>query len=136
VPSLVATGTLTLNVVLDVALYRVGIWGIPLATSLSNLVGATALIALMRPRLTQVDERRTLGSLLRIVGASVALAAVVFPAWWALDAALGRSLSAQIASLGVALAAGGAVYLLACRALHVRELDALLALRKRPPAAD
>ncbi|MDH4177052.1 MAG: murein biosynthesis integral membrane protein MurJ [Thermoleophilia bacterium] len=136
VPSLVATGTLTLNVVLDVALYRVGIWGIPLATSLSNLVGATALIGLMRPRLTQVDERRTLGSLLRIVGASVALAAVVFPAWWALDSALGRSLSAQIASLGVALAAGGAVYLLACRALHVRELDALLALRKRPPAAD
>jgi hypothetical protein len=45
--------------------------------------------------------------------------------WYGLDQALGRSLGAQVVSLGVALAAGTAVYLVACRALRVRELSAL-----------
>jgi hypothetical protein len=35
----------------------------------------------------------------------------------------------------VAFAIGGSVYLLVCRALRVRELEALLALLRRPPAA-
>jgi hypothetical protein len=34
-------------------------------------------------------------------------------------------------SLGLALAAGVAAYLLACKALGVRELEALLSLRRR-----
>lgn len=135
IPTAVATGTLTLNVVLDIALYRVGVWGIPLATSLSNLAGATTLIVLMRRRVEDVQERRTASSLLRIVAAAAALAVVALGVWWALDAALGRSLWAQVVSLGSALVAGGLVYLGACRALHVRELDALLALRRRPTAA-
>src|SRR5438132_2965104 len=45
--------------------------------------------------------------------------------------ALGRSLAAQIASLGSALLAGFAVYLISCRLLGVRELEALLSLRAR-----
>jgi putative peptidoglycan lipid II flippase len=136
IPTAVATGTLTLNVVLDIALYRVGVWGIPLATSLSNLAGATTLIVLMRPRVRDVQERRTASSLLRIVVASAALAVVALGIWWALDTALGRSLWAQLVSLGSALVAGGVVYLGACRALHVRELEALLALRRRPTPAE
>jgi putative peptidoglycan lipid II flippase len=63
------------------------------------------------------------------------LAAVAWPVWDGLDAALGRSVSAQIVSLGVALAAGGAAYLLACKALRVRELETLLALRSRSTRA-
>lgn len=136
VPTAVATGTLTLNVVLDVLLYRVGVWGIPLATSLANLAGATTLIILMRRRVRDVDVARTGLSLLRILLASTALAVVCVATWWGLDAVLGRTLLAQIASLGAAFAAGGAVYLAACRVLGVRELDALLALRRRPAAAD
>jgi putative peptidoglycan lipid II flippase len=136
VPTAVATGTLTLNVLLDILLYRVGIWGIPLATSLSNVAGATTLIVLMRPRVRDVDVGRTAASLLRILLASAFLAVVCFLSWWALDGALGRSLGSQIASLGIALVAGGAVYLAACRVLHVRELEALLALRRRRPEAD
>ena len=38
-PTVIAVGTLVLNAVLDVALYPVGVWGIPLATSLVNIVG-------------------------------------------------------------------------------------------------
>ena len=62
---------------------------------------------------------------MRITLASVVLGAVAFGAWYALDGALGRSIGAQIVSLGAALALGGAVYLGACRLLRVRELDAL-----------
>ena len=53
------------------------------------------------------------------------LGAAAYALWYGLDQALGRSLGAQIASLGVALAVGTAVYLAACRALRVRELSAL-----------
>ena len=56
---------------------------------------------------------------------------VSYGVWWALDDALGRSLGAQLVSLGVALAAGGAAYLVACRALGVREIATLLSLRAR-----
>jgi hypothetical protein len=51
--------------------------------------------------------------------------------WEPLDGALGRSFGAQVVSLGLALAASVATYGIACRALQVRELQALLSLRSR-----
>ena len=51
--------------------------------------------------------------------------------WRGLDELLGRSFLAQLTSLGLALVAGGAVYLAACRVLRVRELATLLSLRGR-----
>ena len=51
--------------------------------------------------------------------------------WHPLDSALGRSFPAQVLSLGTALSAAVVVYLLCCRVLKVRELDALLSLRTR-----
>ena len=124
-PTGVAVGTLGLNAVLDVALYRVGIWGIPLATSLANIVGAGFLVFFLRRRVGGVGMVRVTGAIVRVTVASVALGAVAFGLWYAFDRALGRSVGAQIVSLGVALAVGGAVYLGACRVLRVRELDVL-----------
>jgi len=124
-PTLVAIGTLGLNAVLDVALYRVGIWGIPLSTSLVNIVGAGLLVFFLRRRVGGVDLARVTGAIVRVTVASVALGAVAFGVWYALDRALGRSVGAQIVSLGVALALGCAVYLGSCRLLRVRELDVL-----------
>jgi hypothetical protein len=63
--------------------------------------------------------------------ASAVLAAVSYGVWWGLDEVLGRSTLAQIASLGAALATGGLAYLIFCRLLGVRELEALLSLRTR-----
>lgn len=124
-PTGVAVGTLGLNAALDVALYRVGIWGIPLATSLANIVGAGFLVFFLRRRVGGVGLVRVTGAIVRVTVASVALGAVAFGLWYAFDRALGRSVGAQIVSLGVALAVGGAVYLAACRVLRVRELDVL-----------
>ncbi len=124
-PTGIAVGTLGLNAALDVALYRVGIWGIPLATSLANIVGAGFLVFFLRRRVGGVGMVRVSGAIVRVTVASVALGAVAFGLWYALDRALGRSVGAQIVSLGVALAVGGAVYLGSCRVLRVRELDVL-----------
>ncbi len=124
-PTGVAVGTLGLNAVLDVALYRVGIWGIPLATSLANIVGAGLLLFFLRGRVGGVDLARITGAIVRVTVASVALGGVGFAVWYALDRALGRSISAQIVSLGIALGVGCAVYLGSCRMLQVRELDVL-----------
>ena len=66
-----------------------------------------------------------------VVVASTALAAAAYPVWRGLDAALGRSFGGQVVSVFAALAAGGLVYLVSCRLLRVRELEALLSLRAR-----
>jgi putative peptidoglycan lipid II flippase len=131
VPTVVALANLALNAVLDAAFYSFGVWGIPLATSLVNIAGTGALLVLLRRRTGGIEASTTARTLVLVTVASGALAAVAWPVWDGLDEALGRSTGAQIVSLGVALAAGGAVYLLACKALRVRELEALLALRAR-----
>ena len=130
-PTLVALGNLVLNTALYVAFYRVGTWGIPLAISLANVAAAAALLVLLRRRLGRIDFRETGVALLRIAAAAIVLAAVCYAVWWPLDDGLGRSFAAQFLSLGAALGAGVAAYLISCRLLGVRELDALLSLRSR-----
>jgi putative peptidoglycan lipid II flippase len=129
VPTAVAIGTVALNAVLNAFLYRVGVWGIPLATSLVNIVGVGLLLVAMRRRPGLASPRLVAASVARILLASGIAAAAAFGAWWLLDDVLGRSLLAQIVSVGAGLAAGGAVYLAAARLLGVRELEALRALR-------
>ena len=120
---------------LDAAFYRVGVWGIPLATSLVNLVGAAALAYALRGRLGRLGLGAILDSLARVVVASGVAAGVAYPVWWALDDGLGRSFAAQAVAVAVALVAAGAAYLAACRSLRVPELNALLLLvRHRAPA--
>jgi putative peptidoglycan lipid II flippase len=135
IPTLVAVGNLALNAGLDAAFYRLGTWGIPLSTSFVNVAGTVALLVLLRRRQGRIDLADTARSTLLIAVASLPLAAGSFAAWWSLDDLLGRSLGGQILSLGAALAAGAALFLLACRLLRVRELEALLALRRRPAAS-
>jgi putative peptidoglycan lipid II flippase len=131
IPTSIALSNLVLNGILDFAFYRLGIWGLPLATSIVNIAGAAALLALLRRRTGTIGMRETSSALVRIVASSAVLAAVAWPLWDVLDSALGRSVLAQIASVGAALAAGSAAYLVSCRLLGVRELQALLLLRAR-----
>jgi putative peptidoglycan lipid II flippase len=130
-PTGIALGNLVVNTALAAALYRVGIWGIPLATSLANVAGTAALLVVFRRRLGRIEFGETAGAVIRITIASAALAIVAYPVWYFLDDALGRSLGGQLASLGTALVAGFGVYLISCRLLGVRELDALLSLLGR-----
>jgi putative peptidoglycan lipid II flippase len=131
IPTYVAAGNLVFNAILYAVFYRVGVWGVPLAISIANIAGAGALVLFARRRLGGLDLRHTFDAFLRIALASAVLGAVAFGVWWPLDQALGRGFLAQVISLGAALAAGGGVYLLVCRALRVREIETLLSLRAR-----
>jgi putative peptidoglycan lipid II flippase len=130
-PTLVALGNLLLNVLLYAALYRVGTWGIPLAISLANIAGTGALLILLRRRIERIDFVETARALARVATAGAVLAAATYPVWAALDEALGRTFGAQLVAVGTALATGLAAYLISCRLLGVRELEALLSLRAR-----
>ncbi|MDQ2984137.1 MAG: murein biosynthesis integral membrane protein MurJ [Actinomycetota bacterium] len=131
IPTLVAVANLALNAALDGAFYRFGTWGIPLATSVVNIAGTAALLVLLRRRFGRIEFGETARASLLITLASAALAGVSYGVWRGLDEALGRSLAAQIVSIGAALLAGLAAYLISCRLLRVQELRALLALRRR-----
>jgi putative peptidoglycan lipid II flippase len=130
-PTVLALGVLVLNTLLNYALYPVGTWGLPLATSLANIAGAAALLVVLRRRLGRLELGETTGSALRVALASVPLAVSSYLVWRGLDELLGRSFAAQVISLGTALAVGLAAYLFSCRLLRVRELEALLTLRSR-----
>jgi putative peptidoglycan lipid II flippase len=130
-PTWIALANLALNAALDAAFFKVGIWGIPLATSLVNIAGTAALLVLFRKRLGLLDFGRTIDTVLRVTLASALVAGISYGCWRGLDDALGRAFWAQLVSLGTALLAGAVVYVASCRALGVRELGALLALRSR-----
>jgi putative peptidoglycan lipid II flippase len=130
-PTWVALGSLLLNVALYAAFYRVGTWGIPLAISIANIAATAGLLVVLRRRLGRLDFSATARTFVLVTIASAVLAAVAYPVWWVVDEALGRSLGGQLASVGAALLAGGLAYLISCRLLGVRELDALLSLRTR-----
>jgi putative peptidoglycan lipid II flippase len=131
IPTAVALGNLALNAILDALFYRVGPWGIPLATAACNVAGTIALVILLRRRIGRLGGRGLVGSGVRIIAVSVVVAGVSYGVWRPLDDALGRSFGAQVVSLGAALAAAVTVYLAGCRALEVPELQTLLSLRGR-----
>jgi putative peptidoglycan lipid II flippase len=134
VPTAVALGNLLLNALLDLAFYRFGTWGIPLATAVVNVAGVYALVVVLRRRVGRLNGRALTSSVVRIAVASGAVAVVAWFVWHVLDAALGRSTVAEVVSVGAALVAGAGVYLLVCRVLRVRELRALASLRRRAAA--
>jgi len=136
VPTVVALGALVLNAILAAFLYRVGVWGIPLATSLVNVAGTFALVAILRRRLGRLDGSAIASSYARIALAAAGAAAAAFAIWYGLDETLGRSLGAQLLSVGIGIMAGAAVYLASAALLRVRELQMLLSLRRGSATTD
>jgi len=93
--------------------------------------GTAALLVVFRRRMGRIEFGETARSVLRVTVASAALAAVAYPVWYVLDEELGRSLAAQIVSLGTAFALGLITYVISCGLLGVRELNTLLSLLGR-----
>ena len=132
IPTAVALGNLILNVVLDAALFRVGIWGIPLATSIVNIAGTVALLVLLRRRLGRLQGRQTLGCI---------PAAPRSPRLWPPGSPTVRGTASTSGSAGrsgprsrrwgSASRLAVAAFLGAARILRIRELDALLSLLRR-----
>jgi putative peptidoglycan lipid II flippase len=123
IPTIVALANLALNALLDLAFYRFGTWGIPLATAVVNMAGTVALFVLLRRRIGPMEGRQTANATARILVASALVAVVSYVIWEPVDAAIGRTFIAQVVSLLLALAGATAAYFAACRLLRVRELD-------------
>jgi putative peptidoglycan lipid II flippase len=130
IPTWVALGDLGVNAALDGWFYRFGIWGIPLSTSIVNIAATWALIVLFRRRMGGFALGETVRSYLLVGVCSAVLAAVAWWAWHLLDAVFGRSLAAQIVSLGGGLVLGYGAFFASARLLGVRELDTFTRLRR------
>jgi putative peptidoglycan lipid II flippase len=131
IPTSIALGNLFLNAILDVAFYRLGVWGIPLGTAVCNIAATWALVVLLRRRLGRLHGGEIVSTVVRVAVVSAAVAGLSWIVWKPLDSALGHSFGAQVVSLGLALAVAIVVYLAGCRALRVRELDTLASVWSR-----
>ena len=131
IPTVIALGNLFLNAILDAVFYRVGVWGIPLATAVCNIAGTVALFILLRRRLGRVDGGAIASTVARVTVASAVAGGLSLVVWRSLDDVVGRSFPGQVVSLGSALAAAVAAYFVACRLLQVEELRVLSTLTRR-----
>ena len=131
VPTAIALGAVALNATFDAVFYRLGIWGIPLATASVNVIVALVLVVMLHRRVRLQNLGRTLATVLNVLVASILAAGLAFAAWYLLDATLGRGLVAQVMSLACAFATGLLAYLGGARVLGLRELETLLLLRAR-----
>src|SRR3954451_15626781 len=119
----IAALNLGVNVAVSAALYKpLGIPGIVIGTVVSSAFMMFAQARVLRGELHgRLEGRATLAAVIRMVIAAAGLAAVSFTVWDVLDHALGRSVAAQIISVGVGLVAGAAVYIAGVLALRVPE---------------
>jgi putative peptidoglycan lipid II flippase len=135
-PTATALGSLVVNAAVSLALYKpLGIGGIVLGTAVSSAAMTVLQAAILRRLLGGLDLRRTLAAAAWILVAAALLGAVAYGAWWGLDRVLGRSLPAQIVSVGGGVLAGSAVYgavVLAARIPEARQIVDLLARRMGP----
>jgi putative peptidoglycan lipid II flippase len=135
-PTATATGSLVVNAAVSLALYKpLGIGGIVLGTAVSSAAMTVLQAAILRRLLGGLDLRRTLSAAVRIVMASALLGVVAYFSWRGLDGLLGRSLPAQVVSVGGGVLAGSAVYaavVLAARIPEAHQIVALLGRRIRP----
>ena len=89
---------------------------------------AAALAVLLRRRVGSLHMREVAGETGRIAIATAFCAVAAAVVWWPLDSLLGRSIPAQIVSLGAAFVAAGAVYLTAGRMLRLADVAVLQGL--------
>ena len=131
-PTRLALASVVVNAAVSLALYEpFGIAGIVVGTTVSNAVMALLLAARLRRELGGMEVARTLRAMTIMTGAAVLLAAVAYGSWHELDALLGRSLPAQLVSVGAALALGALVYAGAVLALRLPEARQIADLARR-----
>lgn len=133
VPVVVSLITVGVNAGLNLILVRVlGYAGLALGTSLAAISNATVLLVLLRRQLGGLEERRMLGSFVRIAFAAAAMgaAAAAVDAWLA-AVVPGAALARQVVRVGGSIVAALAVLAAASWALRVREFGEGLALVAR-----
>jgi putative peptidoglycan lipid II flippase len=128
-PTGLATANMVLDAAVSVALYKpFGIAGLVIGTAVASLGMTLGQGLVLHRRLGDIEARDTVAAMFLIALSASALGAVSYAVWWALDSLLGRSLPAQVVSVGLALGAGSAVYVRCATILQIRELEQIRAL--------
>ncbi|HYI79309.1 MAG TPA: murein biosynthesis integral membrane protein MurJ [Thermoleophilaceae bacterium] len=124
-----AVVNMVVNAAVAFALYKpLGIAGIVIGTVAGTLVMTVAQGWILRGELGGIEGRRLIGAVLRMLAGAAVLGGVAYGAWYGLDELLGRSLIAQIVTVGVGVAVGVAAYAVAVWALRVPEAHQVVRL--------
>jgi putative peptidoglycan lipid II flippase len=122
ITTVIAVANLAVNVAISALLYKpFGIAGIVLGSVAGTLTMATAQGYQLSRLLHGIQGRASLLAMAKMLAAAAVLAGVSYAVWYGLDQALGRSLIAQVISLGAGIGAGIAVYAAAVSAMRIEE---------------
>ncbi len=133
----IAFVNLVITASLSLALYGpLGIWGIPLANSIANMVVVPLMWIVLTKRVGALDNRGVIISTARVLAVSIVAAGIAWGCWSVLADALGTSLPAQVISVGSAIAIGAILYIAVMMALKVPEAGRILDLIRRRPEAE
>jgi putative peptidoglycan lipid II flippase len=134
-PTGLAGMTLLINAVVSAALYSpFGIAGVVIGTVVSTMAMTVGQATFLRHKTGGLELPRTINTTIKILIASAILGVVTYGTWYLLDQALGRSLLAQLISVGGAITLGSIVYagvVLAMRVPEARQIVDLFARRFR-----
>jgi putative peptidoglycan lipid II flippase len=139
IPTKLAAINMVVDAIVSVALVKpLGIGGLVIGTAAANMVMTAMQLYRLRVGFNgRLEGGQTTMITARIVVATVIMAALARGLWVLLDHLLGRSLPAQIVSVGVAISAACVLYAkltLALRIPEARQIQALLLARLRPRA--
>jgi putative peptidoglycan lipid II flippase len=123
IPTRLAALNMIVDIIVSLSLYKpLGIAGLIIGTVAANVVMTALQVNRLRIGFNgRLEGRQTTMITARILVASALLGGVSWVVWYALDALLGRSLPAQVVSVGGAGAAGMLVYMRAVLAMRVPE---------------
>ncbi|MCX6390045.1 MAG: murein biosynthesis integral membrane protein MurJ [Solirubrobacterales bacterium] len=122
VPTGLAFANLALNTALSFALYKpLGIAGPVIGTAVASIGMTFGQLWFLRRELGGIEIGSLFSAFLRIGVASALTAGVSYLVWSLLEAPLGVSFIAQLVEVGVALIAGGVVFVLTVLSLRVAE---------------
>jgi putative peptidoglycan lipid II flippase len=122
VTTALAFANMAVNALISLALYKpFGLAGVVIGSVAGTLVMAVSQAILLRKPLGGIEGARTLMIACRIAVASVLLGAVSYGVWYLLDKLFGRSLPAQVISVGGGISAGIFIYARAVLRMRVTE---------------
>jgi putative peptidoglycan lipid II flippase len=114
--------------------------GLTLGMTVALVINFVVLIWLLRRKIGVIGLARTAGSLLRVLGVSAVMGAVIWLVDWRLAEAVGATSGGYGLRLAVGVVVGVAVFLLAARLVKMPELaeavDMLRAVLKRSKQED
>ena len=134
IPTKLAALNMVVDIIVSVALYKpLGIAGLVIGTATANLVMTVLQLHRLRVGFNgRLEGAQTLMITVRILVATVIMAAVARGVWALVDAALGRSFVAELFAVGLATLVAGGLYakmILGLRVPEARQIESLIRQR-------